>query len=399
MTADLMKAFRASDVDDGELVQFLLSYFKSSSWVTDNEVVYPGPPADWAVKLVYDEKNTRLLAIEFGGALQEEDVAAIATRVKSELLETTATQIGREILFTAFPVKGFWQYGDTFQILPVPASAPTPSFQAADHPCVLELKSPTSPDLQLRVGRRVRRARELELLLNTFLEGWVMSRGVAARHHWVMLHTEEPPPWKYGYCQEGYGFEGFSYEGTAFSETVGLTEMTAVDPSTYYGRYGIEGRGLEVPADLRGSFDRYFGLSSEEKKKYIRAASWFQCFTRVWHISQSMAYTALISAIETLLPAEEAGPRCATCGKALRGPTDRFVDFVEGILPADQRSRAARREFYRLRSKLAHGGYLLRSDVVPFQSGHPKQWEEMWKSHGVWQIGRLTLRSWLWQAR
>jgi hypothetical protein len=108
---DLFNTLHAGEVDNAEFDQILLEYFHGAMQVSLKETVYPGHETDYAMKLTYGQSG--LLGIASGPRLIDSDVETLRSRVESELLTSTGTRIGREILFSHLSVKGYFRYQDT----------------------------------------------------------------------------------------------------------------------------------------------------------------------------------------------------------------------------------------------------------------------------------------------
>src|SRR5439155_14540763 len=142
-----------------------------------------------------------------------------------------------------------------------------------------------------------------------------------------------------------------------------IPQLSAVPPADYYTRSGIgSDRVLEVPANLADLLGAFFSLSREHRDAFLRACFWFQHAKMIHSYSRSAAFTAVVSAIEALMPGVKGPEVCEKCGRPIGvGPTKLFMEFVERFAPGGA-SEADRRKLYSIRSALSHGGSLLPSD-------------------------------------
>jgi hypothetical protein len=95
------------------------------------------------------------------------------------------------------------------------------------------------------------------------------------------------------------------------------------------------------------------------------------------------------------MPSKEKSSACKECGQSLgKSTTQRFVDFVEQMAPSADGIAKARKELYRVRSTLLHGGRLLDSDRVGIcpALGLASEFENM---NYAQRLGRLVLANWL----
>ena len=170
--------------------------------------------------------------------------------------------------------------------------------------------------------------------------------------------------------------------------------MTEVDPVEYYGRRGIRpGQIVDVPSSFTDTLRKYFALDRSERDRFLRASFWFQN-ARTTDSSSAM-FTALISAVEALMPSDPGGPSCPECHRSTGpGPTARFATFVDDLAPGIPNQ--ARRRLYSIRSALSHGGSLLPSDRSHLSGAmtqpHLEEWEDILLAE---QLVRTTLVNWL----
>jgi hypothetical protein len=132
------------------------------------------------------------------------------------------------------------------------------------------------------------------------------------------------------------------------------------------------------------TIDRFFALSADDKERFLRAGYWFQHASRVFRLSKSASFVALVSAIEALMPSSQASTK------------QQFVDFVEALVPGNSIPEAERKRFYQVRSALSHGGKLLASDHAGWGLQFtPKHLGEGRDTRVVSQIVQLVLHNWL----
>ena len=384
------------EVNETELVQLIVGLFGHGIQSRPNEVEYSRQGEPCALKLNY--RRNRLVSIEAGSGLKREDLELLREKVQSELLSPSEQIVGRAVLFSAYPVTACFESPSFLQILPVPSEAPRPSFTMGEHPFLIEFVFPGSSNWMIRLGRRVREAHRLALFLDVVLEGGIRDQGLAARHHWIILSSEPAQKARYAYCQEGYGYAGFRPEGGGFSSLKTWGPMKRADPKTYFSRWGIEsGRPLEIPTNMERLFERFRALTIGAKEQFLRAAFWYRHATQVHSYSSSASFLALIHGIEALMPAEEGATRCSACERPLgKSTTQRFVEFLEEGVPATEDVKSARRALYIVRSKLAHGGDLLRRDLDPWPVGlRPETTSEWQDASHAFGLSRLALLTWL----
>jgi len=155
---------------------------------------------------------------------------------------------------------------------------------------------------------------------------------------------------------------------------------------------------LQIPDNLESLLDRFFSSTAEEQDQFLRACFWFNYAARAAMHSDSAAFTALISAIESLTPDDKAVGQCPVCNRPMgKGATRKLVEFLDEFAPATPKFQEARTKLYwQFRSSLSHGGALSFSDRRRVFVGLTAQAiEERNLSTEVWQLVRIVLVNWL----
>lgn len=312
-----------------------------------------------ALRVVYD-KGGRLvdvIALEHWSDAHAEALRAEIDREATSQL----TKIARSWAFASVTTTGSWRYRDEFQIVAPPVDAPVADQLVADHPFVLEVAFSDSSHGVLSINRAQIAIRRVELLLNVLLRFDIHTIRPSAGKVWTLVEKQRDPLVLSSELRPvGFAVEGFRARSEDFSPP--LEGLPEVDIRAYFASLGIGTRDtLGVPSGLEGLLDIFFGLDPDREAQFLRACYWFQYSGFVWQFSMSGAFTALIQAIETLLPPAPGGRHCARCNRSLGpGPTARFMDFVEEHAPG--LTKAARQHLYRIRSDLSHGLFLLSHD-------------------------------------
>lgn len=345
------------------------------------------------MKLHYDGEGS-LNRVTAGPTLTPADLEDLQRKVAEELLADAGSLVGRVVFFTQLPVDGWFRYRKDFQILAVPSEAPRPPYLLADHPLILEFQFRSTPNAIVAVIRRAVRERQLELLLNAFLSPGVHRLRSAARGRWVLAPREADEPLPVIFAQEMYTWEGLNVVGKDLSSPGDRPAMSLASPDEYYNRLGLSYKHvLDLPSNLGEVMDRFFALAEADRERFLRACFWFQQGSRAQ--SASVRFTAIISAVETLMPPTTTSPRCRECGRS-KGPgtTKQFASFVDSFapwIPAEERSR-----LYGLRSALSHGGTLLHSDRATLLGGlEPSAVKEWFARDIALRLVRAVLLGWL----
>jgi hypothetical protein len=382
----LFNILHCSETDQAEFEQIVSAYFGHGAQLSSEEISYGRVHKGSALRLMYDE-NGLLQNVLPGPDLVSEDIPQLQQKIEAELLTRTSYKIRKRILFVSVPVEGWFRYRDKFQILPMPANAPKPTYLMGAHPFILEFRYPNSPDFMISNLRQGKIGRELELACSALLSFRIQSIGPETRHHWVFQPSEDGKELNSVYLQEGYACPGLVGETNDFTATDGLVALKQVEPGEYLSLRGISpGQALDVPSDFELSLDKFFALSGENRDRFLRASYWFQLAGDVFSRSKSAAFVALVSAIEALIPRPEKRNEI--------GPTKLFTNFVEAQLPGTSIPEAERKRFYALRSDLSHGGTLLSGDHASwgFTQKGIAEGNDM---RMVWWIVQVVLRNWL----
>ncbi len=370
---ELFRRLHAAEMDDGELESIFSNHFSSATSPHPNRVIFPNTDSEERAAITLTFKQGRLDAISAGPALSDADLAALEGAIELEL-SPAEPATGTSVLFANIPVEGAFRYRDLFQIIPVPADAPRPDFLIADHPFLLQFKFRGGHSNLVRASRQERQRQRLQLLLATLLEGQVRGRGLYSKHHWVALPPSEGAQSDSRYCQEIYTSESVAklMGSASFCDVDRFPGLSAIDPVEYYTRIGIRaGQTLAVPANLTELLDRFDLASYDDQERFVRASFWFNHAQSVFTSSTSACFTALISAIESLMPHQDSVAACPTCKRPIgKGATQRLREFLDDYVPAEPKFQASRAALYwQFRSQLSHGGQLSHSDRGSFVWG------------------------------
>jgi hypothetical protein len=329
------------------------------------------------VRLTFRDK--KIVNIEPGPAFVPAEWERISREIEASIL-TGPVKIGRDFSFSSFRVQGSWR-GDRsgLQILPPPNDAPRAPVEIAEHPFILEFPLKVSDLWQITNHRRIREHRKLTLLLNILLAGRTSLQPRRFDHFWASVPKDDGGQ-EIKWVQQFF----FAKLGEAVQDRLSMPAVEpveAINPQGY-ASVGHDGKGLRVPIDLDESICRYMRLTLENREKFDRAAFWMDMASRQWNISMSASFTALVSAVESLVN---------TRG---RGSTARFRNFIEHFAPGAPLA-ARRNQMYALRSDILHGGELMTIDQDIAFGWDPPYWNERELHEELWGLARFVLRHWL----
>jgi hypothetical protein len=331
----------------------------------------------------------KIVTVEPGQAFDSRQWEQISNEIENSVLKGP-TGVGREYSFSGRRVRGSWRGKFSgVQILPPPGDLPCVPIESGDHPFILELPLRMSNLYPLTNHRRLRNHRDLTLLLNILLTGGVKAMG-RSTHCWA--GTE--------WVQQWFSPTLNPYITDALSAPA-ATQLEELEPEEYDKMLGDDGMGLRVPSDLDQSICLYEALSDSNREKFDRAAFWFGTASRMWDVSMSASFAALVSAIESLTSRGNVHVlTCPVCGKPTQhevpGPTKLFKGFLETYAPGATLA-GDRSDMYSLRSGILHGSRLMELDgeipVVGLWT--PPGFKEQDQYGALWRLTRTALRNWL----
>jgi len=387
--SDLLSSLYKDQVDPEELAQIALETFGAAVYESENEVIYHHPGQPPALHFVF--KETELRTVKAGPGLFDADIPNIQKKIRTDLLDLDQKIVGRMILFSAYPVTGHMRVGQFIQICPVPSYAPKPRDPAeGDHPFLIEFEVCDSQNLSIRMNRIYSQAQRLSLFLGIIAEGRVTFPNTSSHFRWV---TSNDPKSQYEHMLESYGYAEFQRQQEFFSECNDTLPIELVEDKEYFARMGYQiGRSLQLPKSFDLLLNIFLRLDSSRQKKFLRAAYWYS-LAQIQE-SSSTRFLHLIQCIEALLPPAEAGHECPQCKRNLgKGPTQRFTEFLDKLVPAHSELARSRKQLYKLRSDLSHGWDICGRDFLRNHS--PKSTDQMMQVYETYQLARLALINWL----
>ncbi|MBK9949648.1 MAG: hypothetical protein IPP12_21065 [Nitrospira sp.] len=376
-------------VDPEELAQIALEYFGGAIQESLETVAYHRTDQPPALKFFYS--GDRLTTVEAGPGILDTDIANLQEKIKTELLDLSKKIVGRAILFSSSPVTGYLTVGSYFRICPVPDHAAKPKEQwNGGFPFLIEFEMHESPNHMVRVNRISSMAKKISLFLNAVTKESISSNASSSRFRWVLKDNAGPV---YEYLQEGYGYSDFLPWQDSFTESETMNPIDLVDAQEYFTKPSSWlFRPFHLPDIFQQLSNIYFQLNKSAQDKFTRAAYWFSLVQD--QQSSSAQFLYLIQCIETLLPKTESGQVCPKCNRDIGpGPTARFVDFLNNMVPGHPELAKGRKRLYKIRSDLSHGWELFTRDLRTVMN--PKSSDQLLRTHAAYQLARLALINWL----
>ena len=216
-------------------------------------------------------KSKKVIPIEPGPAFDATQWQQISDEIDHSIL-ARPTKIGREYSFSGHLVTGSWRGEHSgVQILPAATGAPSAPVELADHPFILEFPFMESALNSITTYRRLRKHRDLTLLLNILLVGGAKSMWYRPAHFWAVDSNNPGDTSKW--VQEAF----FAPLGPCVADHLSPAAhpLQELPPEQYEAVWGHDGEGLRVPSNLDHSICSYEALSASNREKFDRATFWF----------------------------------------------------------------------------------------------------------------------------
>ncbi len=388
---ELLLRFRSEGITDDELVLFLNWHFSTSSHSEkDRHVYYPAqenPEVILSYNAVGELQSVSTLS------MAANDLDKLIKRFVDDYIGDVLPGVGEIVLLNRCEVQGAWRYGDMFQILPVPSSAPRPPFAYAEHPFLLEFAFSRCRNGHTSGYRQRSESRRIVLLLNALIGNGIRdSQDFSQR--WMMVKDETTKSgFRSEYLQQGYIYDSIPHKGT-FTSTDEFGPINVQSANQYYldvpGAYA-----LTIPSDLTDSLNCFFRKPLELQNRFLRACYWLQQsdYTK----SFSLSFITIVQAIESLLPLATTEGRCSACQREIKsGPTKLFKEFMDEFAPIETEFQNERKRLYEIRSNLTHGNRPpFRSDTRISMGLNPLDADERRHFRNALQAVRIAMRNWL----
>lgn len=382
MASVIFERLTATKLSTDEVEEVIASHFGHTSWTDDGHVEFSHlgffmPKV--ALTIMLDENRRPRDAIA-GPGLRDGDIEEIETALAKLASKSTYVHY-RQVAFTNAPVKSAFKYKDYFQIVPVPVGAPIPKEAMAEWPFVFEFTYMGSENMSIDAHRRAKAESKLLSLLNVLCISRVFVRP-SREKVWVMGQRGETQ-----YLQAGYYHP--VPRGRGFLESALYSPMRRSPAPSYYAGFVETFSGFSLPDDIETSLDHYHAMSEVDRDRFDIAAHWFSRYSDLKEVSMSSGIVALVTALEAVSPKPMVPPcpACGSVGSVVRG----FRTLLDTVL---QGNTEAKDQFYRLRSRIAHGAWLLQSDFSSWGGGSQARLEEF-DVHRLEEIVRQVLYTWL----
>jgi hypothetical protein len=379
MPSEVFRRLSAYALPIDEIEDVVGWHFQHAEW-GDGFVEYAHgfPGVKVALTLALDETNHFCDAVA-GPGLRETDIPAIEEELRKLSTSSRLTYV-RQIILASVAVRRAFRYRDEFQILPMPPGSPQPVELMADWPCLLEFTYLGSHHSVINQRRNNAALSKLVSLLNALNASHIFSPP-NGRKSWVMTGGRG------GYLQLGYPMS--APFGPIFSD-ISKYELMPLVPANRYQLHMVDSSlGMAWADDIHEMLDFYHAMAETDRERFDTAAHWYGRYPELHEVSDSAGLVALVTSLEALAPKAEA-LACATCGhvgSVMRG----YRVLLDEAAPGHSE---AKDQFYKLRSRVAHGSSLLLNEFRSMGGGSAAQLQQH-ANDRLEELVHLTLRNWL----
>ena len=343
-----------------EVEVFMQHHLKEGAQIEPGKIRYGDQ-----IEFVYSKRGDKINQIVSIRDIDAKEFSRLQEELDQAVYTDHGTAVTERYFFTRPEIIGSLRIGNELQIIPVSEQAPKIEELHGDHPAILVFPSKRSPNWLVNQHRQAKKGRVLLFLLNVLVRGGISWISNTIQKSWVWDHGDDMSDPGFAYSQIGYSpkNEWEHRDETEFFVNSDWPEIPRKEHSRYYSEFGIAaGEPFALPDSFERSFERYHQLIDDEASLFLRSAYWLAKSSEVFGQSHSIAYVALVYALEGLVPDAVMIGQCEGCGRDQfdKSTSARFREFLDeygaGLVKADID------KIYKLRSAIAHGGSLLPQD-------------------------------------
>jgi hypothetical protein len=392
MSVNVTNRLHATKVDPDELEYIILGFFGRGSNAGSKKPRYfkENDEANY-IQFEYGKRGN-LLKITAQPTVAEADLDSIGERVQQKLLDNQIEKIGQSVAFSLPSIKGYFRYGNLFQINP--GFELPPNTHPFQYLFVLQYRYKSCDDFSINHKRKLAALTRYTRYLNVIANGVVEPPRWNVEQLWVYADDMKSSVWK----QAGYIPSSPLEDVAVFTPFDAAQRIDIFEPGDYYKQrgYGLD-EGLPLPKIASYLLDKINSLSVADREKFDRSAVWFKMSRDVYNKSTSSAFNALATAIECLLPENKS--TCEYCGQPVYQITQKFLEFLQYYAQptSELREEIAKlyKKYYPMRSSLTHGSALLDADLRPWAFMSEKSNEESIIQRALHDTVRIAIINWL----
>jgi hypothetical protein len=392
LSINVTHRLHATQVDPAELEYIILGIFGRGSHAGTRKPRYFKERNEASYIEFEYGKHGNLLKITAQPTVTKADLNAIQERVQQKLLDNQVEKIGQSVAFSLPAIKGYFRYGNLFQLNP--GLELPPDTHPLQFPFILQYRYKSSDDFSINHRRKLAALTRYTRYVNIIANGVVEPPRWNIDQLWVYAEDMKSSVWK----QEGYIPTVDLDDLEAFTPFKDAQRIDIYEPNDYYGRSGFGfDEGLSLPTIADHLLDKINLLNVADRERFDRSAVWFKMSHDVYSRSTSSSFNALATSIECLLPDNKSA--CECCGQPAYQITKRFLDFLQNYAqptPELQEEIAKLyKKYYPLRSSLTHGSALLDADLRPWAIMSEKSQEEYLIRLSLHNTVRIAIINWL----
>ena len=392
MSIDITNRLYALEVDPDELASIVLGFSgRGSNGGTRRPRYFKEGAEESYIEFEYGKRGN-LLKVTAQPTVAEADLKTLRQVVRQKLIDNQVEKIGQSVAFSLPSVKGYFRYGDLFQVNP--SLELPPDTYPLQFPFVLQYRYTSCDDFAINGRRRLAALTRYTRYLNVIANGIIEPPPRYTEQLWVYADDVKSSVWK----QAGYIPSVTLGDLEAFTPFEDAQRIDIFEPGDYYGRMGFGlGEGLVLSNITSYLLDKINALNATDREKFDRSAVWFKTSYDVFSRSSSSSFNALATAIECLLPENKA--TCDSCGQPVYKITERFMDFLKTYAQPSPELQAEieklYKKYYPMRSSLTHGSALLDADLRPWAFVSEKSHEESMIQRALHSTVRIAIINWL----
>lgn len=345
---------------------------------------------NYAVKIVFNKKH-EIDKIYKGKSFSEDLRHKILNEI-NKIINNIETRVFQFPYLSRLPVVGYFKLNSDIQILPPKKSWPKDPYQMMQEkscPFLVELKLFHLENNNYTTDLYSKTHKEIGYFLNLCLSSNIFYPNSKIKMEWGRCDNSSEAK----YIQLGFISSLFRDNSKNFSSTENLNPMLMVSANDYYGKTRSLGDTQELPDNFVLLWSKYKDLKGEKKDNFERAIYWFYKSKCVEFESESLAFTSLIYAIESLISNTD-NKTCSKCSGLTYSISRKFKDFFKSHA-ADAPTKTIDK-LYSVRSQIAHGNKIFQHDFEIFSNIIlPSNMEDSNDYRSCSHIVRIAILNWL----
>jgi hypothetical protein len=329
------------------------------------------------------------------------------------------TVFHRAIIFTKIPLKGYFRFGDKFQIFPAELeNMPTSKLQK-HHPVILEYT--TTEEDKIEILSDFEELRDLGTLTATTLtkQQEILNLLTLFSNHLFFKYNDLTGTWGMPVLKDNPGEEANTWSSKwnlALFHWPELPKQLKIDrfseptcPEIEYDKhikyyfhnpnfdYYFD-KDIRFPNTIKLGIKVYYDLNVDSKRVIDSAISHYVSAFELRQFKKSLSIIAAFTAIETMVNNEfrnEKAYRCGECNQLQYKVAKKFRDFLFNYVGKSDNNKKKFNAFYSLRSKIFHTGNILSTENLWSDLSKDEKDKEFLTHIEVLQLSKISIIHWL----